>query len=116
VLVGRAIEQGEATTLAVDARRSLLWGSATMAAKWAHPAGALEQRRRAAAAIAAGAALGPADARFAAGLGREIVVVDQRAPEEPRAEFARRAARPPGRLRLLHLGPDLAFSRYPVAP
>jgi len=116
VLVGPAVEEGEATTLAVEARRPLLWGSATMAAKWGHAPEALALRRRAAEAIAAGAALSPADARFARGLGREIVVVEWRAPGEPRDDFARRAARPPGRLRLIHLGPDLAFSRYPVQP
>jgi len=114
VLVERAIEQGEATTLAVDARRSLLWGSATMGQM-----GPIRRRPRAAPAcrrgIAAGGRARARGARFALASVERSWSWTGRAPEEPRAGV--RAPRGPAAGRLacsIRARPGLL--RYPVAP
>jgi hypothetical protein len=108
--------QSEGATLTVLTRRSLLWGGEFLARKWGYAPAALDVRRRAAAAVAAGEPL-PRDAvALARDLGRPWIEVRRRAADEPVEDFARRARGEPGRTRVLYVNPVLAFLALEGAP
>ncbi|HEY6867879.1 MAG TPA: hypothetical protein VI792_11520, partial [Candidatus Eisenbacteria bacterium] len=116
VLVDTGVEEGGAATLAVSARRALLWGGEFMARKWDYAPGALSIRRRAAVEIA-GDRPPTEDVRaFAAGLGREVALVCRRPAGASPAEFARTLAARASWTRPLYANADLAILRVEARP
>jgi len=108
--------ESQGATLTVLSRRSLLWGGEFLARKWGYAPAALDRRRCAAAAVAAGAPLPPDASALAAALGRPWIEVRRRAAGEPLESFARRARGEPGRTRALYANTALAFLALEGAP